>query len=79
MIKFYSMTKSKDLSVNFRNVIVVSGFYANQATNQALICLSLVLLLAGTVSMLTLLRQYRLQWLGHIHRIDGGCIPKDPL
>ena len=38
-----------------------------------------VLLTAGIPSMFTLLRQRRLLWLGHIHRMVGGRIPKDLL
>ena len=29
--------------------------------------------------MFTLLRQRRLRWLGHVHRMEDGCIPKDLL
>ena len=29
--------------------------------------------------MFTLLHQYHLYWLGHIHRIEDGHIPKDQL
>ena len=38
-----------------------------------------VLLRAGVLSMFTLLHQCHLCWLGHIHRIEDGCIPKDLL
>jgi len=38
-----------------------------------------VLSRAGIPSMFTLLRQRRLRWLGHIHRMDDGRIPKDLL
>jgi len=34
---------------------------------------------AGIPSMYTLLRQRRLRWLGHTHRMDDGRIPKDLL
>ena len=33
------MTKFEGFSVNFRDVMIVSGSYANQATKRALICL----------------------------------------
>ena len=38
-----------------------------------------VLSRAGIPSMYTLLRQHRLRWLGHTHRMGDGCIPKDLL
>ena len=38
-----------------------------------------VLSRAGLPSMYTLLRQRRLRWLGHVHRMPDGCIPKDLL
>ena len=38
-----------------------------------------VLLRAGIPSMFTLLRQRRLRWLGHVHRMEDGRIPKDLL
>ena len=38
-----------------------------------------VLSRAGLPSMFTLLRQRRLRWLGHVHRMPGGRIPKDLL
>ena len=38
-----------------------------------------VLEIAGLKSMFTLLRQRRLRWLGHVHRMDDGRIPKDLL
>lgn len=38
-----------------------------------------VLSLAGLPTMYTLLRQRRLRWLGHVHRMDDGRIPKDLL
>ena len=41
--------------------------------------LSYVLSLAGLPSMFTLLRQRRLRWLGHVHRMPDGRIPKDLL
>ena len=34
---------------------------------------------AGIPSMFTLLRQRRLRWLGHVHRMEDGRIPKDLL
>ena len=34
---------------------------------------------AGIPSMFTLLRQRRLRWLGHVHRMYDGRIPKDLL
>ena len=34
---------------------------------------------AGIPSMYTLLQQRRLRWLGHVHRMEDGCIPKDLL
>ncbi|XP_047497854.1 uncharacterized protein LOC125044938 [Penaeus chinensis] len=33
----------------------------------------------GLPSMFTLLRQRRLRWLGHVHRMEDGRIPKDIL
>ena len=41
--------------------------------------LSYVLSLAGLPSMFTLLRQRRLRWLGHVHCMRDGRIPKDLL
>ena len=38
-----------------------------------------VLAQAGLPSMFTLLRQRRLRWLGHVHRMPDGRIPKDLL
>ena len=38
-----------------------------------------VLEIAGLPSIYTLLRQRRLRWLGHVHRMDDGRIPKDLL
>ena len=38
-----------------------------------------VLSRAGVQSMFTLLRQRRLRWLGHVHRMEDGRIPKDIL
>ena len=38
-----------------------------------------VLSRAGIPSMFTLLRQRRLRWLGHVHWMDDGLIPKDVL
>ena len=38
-----------------------------------------VLSRAGLPSMYTLLRQRRLRWLGHVHRMPDGRIPKDLL
>ena len=38
-----------------------------------------VLLIAGVPSMFTLLHQCYLCWLGHAHRMEDGCIPKDLL
>ena len=38
-----------------------------------------VLSRAGLPSMFTLLRQRRLRWLGHVHRMPDGHIPKDLL
>ena len=38
-----------------------------------------ILSLAGLPTMYTLLRQRRLRWLGHVHRMDDGRIPKDLL
>lgn len=38
-----------------------------------------VLSRAGLFSMYTLLRQRRLRWLGHVHRMEDGRIPKDIL
>ena len=38
-----------------------------------------VLDIAGLPSMYTLLRQRRLRWLGHVHRMKDGRIPKDLL
>ena len=36
-----------------------------------------VLIHAGNQSMFTFLMQRRLRWLGHLHRITDGKIPKD--
>ena len=41
--------------------------------------LSYVLSRAGLPSMFTLLRQRRLRWLGHVHRMPDGRIPKNLL
>ena len=38
-----------------------------------------VLARAGLPTMFTLLRQCRLCWLGHVHGMEGGRIPKDIL
>lgn len=38
-----------------------------------------VLSRAGLPTLYTLLRQRRLRWLGHVHRMDDGRIPKDIL
>ena len=38
-----------------------------------------VLSRSGLPSMFTLLRQRRLRWLGHVHRMEDGRIPKDIL
>ena len=38
-----------------------------------------VLSRANLPSMFTLLRQYRLRWLGHVYRMEDGRIPKDIL
>ena len=38
-----------------------------------------VLEIAGLPSIYTLLRQRRLRWLGHVHRMNDGRIPKDLL
>ena len=38
-----------------------------------------VLSRAGHLSMYTLLRQRRLRWLGHVHRMNDGRIPKDTM
>ena len=38
-----------------------------------------VLSRAGLSTLYTLLRQSRLRWLGHVHRMDDGRIPKDIL
>ena len=38
-----------------------------------------VLSRAGLPSMFTLLRHHRLRWLGHVHRMEEGRIPKDVL
>ena len=38
-----------------------------------------VLSRANLSSMFTLLRQRRLRWLGHVHRMKDGRIPKDIL
>ena len=35
--------------------------------------------IAGLPSIYTLLRQRRLRWLGHVHRMEDGRIPKDLL
>ena len=40
---------------------------------------SAVLERAGILSVYTLLRQRRLQWIGHVHRMDEGRIPKQLL
>ena len=34
---------------------------------------------AGLPSIFTLLSQHRLRWLGHVRRMEDGCIPKDLL
>ncbi len=38
-----------------------------------------VLVCAGLPTMYTLLRQCRMRWLGHVHRMEDGRIPKDIL
>lgn len=38
-----------------------------------------VLSRAGLPTMITLIRQRRLRWLGHVHRMEDGRIPKDIL
>ena len=38
-----------------------------------------VLQQAGMTSMMSILRERRLRWLGHVHRMDPGRIPKDLL
>ena len=38
-----------------------------------------VLKLTSLLSIYTLIRQRRMRWLGHIHRMDDGRIPKDLL
>ena len=38
-----------------------------------------VLSRAGHLSMYTLLSQRRLRWLGHVHRMNDGRIPKDTM
>ena len=38
-----------------------------------------VLSRAGLCTLYTLLRQCRLHWLGHVHRMEHGCISKDLL
>ena len=39
----------------------------------------LVLEKAGIPSLYTLLKQRRMRWLGHVTRMEDGCIPKDLL
>ena len=34
---------------------------------------------AGLPTMYTLLRQRRMRWIGHVHRMEDGRIPKDVL
>ena len=36
-----------------------------------------VLVIAGIPTMYTFLRQRRPRWLGHVHRMEDGRIPKD--
>ncbi|XP_047470465.1 uncharacterized protein LOC125026206 [Penaeus chinensis] len=43
------------------------------------VCNNKVLACADLPSMYTLLHQRRLRWLGHVHRMDDGHIPKDLL
>ena len=43
------------------------------------VCNTDVLTRAGLPSMYTQLRQRRLRWLGHVHRMEDGRIPKDLL
>ena len=40
---------------------------------------SAILNLTGSYDLTTILRQRRLRWLGHVHRMEGGRLPKDIL
>jgi len=51
-----------------RHILSIS--WQDRITNSA------VLERAGIPSVYTLLRQKRLRWIGHVHRMDEGRIPK---
>jgi len=40
---------------------------------------STILHLTGSYDLTTIIRQRRLRWLGHVHRIEDGRLPKDIL
>ena len=56
---------------SIRRILVIS--WQNKVTNAD------VLSRAGLPTMYTLLRQRRLRWLGHVHRMEDRRIPKDIL
>ena len=56
---------------SIRRILVIS--WQDKVTNAD------VLSRAGLPTMYTLLRQGRLRWLGHVRRMEDGCIPKDIL
>ena len=67
IIKFYRVTKYEVFSVNFRDVMVASGFYANKATKHALICLRKAVLLGlfserGRGLLLERILRFKMGW-----------------
>ena len=70
----YARQEDKLQSFHLRNLRFILGIkWDERKTNVE------VLNIAGLPSMYTLLRQRRLRWLGHVHRMKDGRIPKDLL
>lgn len=70
----YARQERKPNSFHLRSIRHILEF-----TWQDRVTIAEVLSQASLFSVFTLLGQRRLRWLGHVRRMDEGCIPKDVL